>query len=184
MEDVKDLVPHTEDENFGIAGLLNNAIVNAWESIDLYNSILATLSTEEVDAEVSEIINNLIEDRMIHVGQLEKALSTVSPNAALLVSNDEDILIEPTQETSNMNESGYHQDKLSQQHYDELKEILNDLEEQRVDELDKIYPNQRVIDRLDDQISEIRDNMVRLTIDFGTIEESVDDTEEEFILRG
>lgn len=87
--------PPVTEEGFGIASLLNLAIIDEFEAIDAYNSQIATirdLISREKNAEVIatyediiEILTEITNEENIHVGQLQKALTLVSPNANLIV---------------------------------------------------------------------------------------------------
>jgi rubrerythrin len=96
--------PKTQ-EGFGIASLLNAAIVNEFESIDLYNSQIITIKdvlTQEKDAQVIasyesiiSILTEIVNEENIHVGQLQKALSLVSPNAVLIQDEEAKVEAQP-----------------------------------------------------------------------------------------
>ena len=87
--------PPVTEEGFGIASLLNLAIIDEFEAIDTYNSQIATirdLVSKEKNAEIIatyediiEILTEIINEENIHVGQLQKALTLVSPNANLII---------------------------------------------------------------------------------------------------
>jgi len=87
--------PPVTEEGFGIASLLNLAIIDEFEAIDTYNSQIATirdLISKEKNVEVIakyediiEILTEITNEENIHVGQLQKALILVSSNANLII---------------------------------------------------------------------------------------------------
>ena len=78
----------------GVADLLISAINDEFEAIQFYNSLIATLRAESVQnleyndfISVIEEINN---EENLHVGQLQKLLERLSPNAeSIKVGNKE-----------------------------------------------------------------------------------------------
>lgn len=69
--------------------LISTLIKTEWDCVDLYNSILLTVSNEGIK-EVDDILNNIISDHYIHIGQLEKALQYVN-NAANDIDDGKEI---------------------------------------------------------------------------------------------
>lgn len=75
-----------EDTDTGIASLLNTAIRDEWQTIDLYNSLIATFKDlekyKEISVEKKEQLSNIITDilheELKHVGQLQSALDLVN----------------------------------------------------------------------------------------------------------
>ena len=51
--------PTEEQQDFGIAGMVSQTMARTWDMIDWYNSVLATLSTMELDEEDKEIIEKI-----------------------------------------------------------------------------------------------------------------------------
>lgn len=80
--------------DFGVASMLNADIIDEFEAIDSYNSHIITLKDlisfeqDETNIEkynkIIEILTDIVNEENIHVGQLQKALSLVSPNAELI----------------------------------------------------------------------------------------------------
>lgn len=56
-------------EEFGINGAIANLIKSAWDNIDTANSYLATF--EDAPESLKNALNLIIDDNMIHIGQLE-----------------------------------------------------------------------------------------------------------------
>lgn len=74
--------PPTVGENIGIANMLNDMIVDEWNTITSYNSVIATLAaaqSQEAD-DIINVIKDIVNEENIHVGQLQKALQQISPN--------------------------------------------------------------------------------------------------------
>lgn len=86
-----------EDENivanedkFTASNLISTLIKTEWDSVDLYNSILLTISNEGIK-DVDNILNDIISNHYIHIGQLEKALQYVNNDAMLNIEDGKDI---------------------------------------------------------------------------------------------
>lgn len=84
--------------DFGIASMLNADIIDEFEAIDSYNSHIITLKdliNQETDEavidsykKIIEILTDIANEENIHVGQLQKALSLVSPSALFIKDGD------------------------------------------------------------------------------------------------
>ena len=84
--------------DFGIASMLNADIIDEFEAIDSYNSHIITLKdliNQETDdaviesyKKIIEILTDIANEENIHVGQLQKALSLVSPSALFIKDGD------------------------------------------------------------------------------------------------
>lgn len=73
-----------EDLDSGVSSMLNSSIVSTWNRIDEFTSILATIKSFGGDESLVTIIQSILDDEMIHVGQLQKALSLVSSSDDLI----------------------------------------------------------------------------------------------------
>ena len=72
-----------KQDNAMVSNLISQLIQGEWDSVDMYNSILITL--QEVDnPEIKDIINDIVSEHYVHIGQLEKALQLVNPVAELI----------------------------------------------------------------------------------------------------
>lgn len=78
-----------EDFTDNFISLVTGSIRNVWEHIDDYSSIKATIEYENGPKELVDMYNEIINDEMIHVGQLEKALSLLQPNAELIKDGED-----------------------------------------------------------------------------------------------
>lgn len=73
--------PPLEGLDMAIAGMLQKLITDEWEAIDNYNSAITTITTEDDTSVVITILKDIVNEEMTHVGQLEKTLQEISPNA-------------------------------------------------------------------------------------------------------
>lgn len=64
----------------GISNLLIDAIKDEFETIKLYNSIIEQIRIEDRE-DIISILQDIVNEENIHVGQLQKALELYSPNA-------------------------------------------------------------------------------------------------------
>lgn len=65
----------------GIAQDLNYLIKDELEAVDGYNSVLATWKDVDKFPEVIAVLKDIVDEEMLHIGQLQRALELVSPNA-------------------------------------------------------------------------------------------------------
>lgn len=70
----------TPGPDSAISNLLINAINGEWDTIILYNDLITNLATQGMD-DIADIIKDINNEENIHVGQLQKALEKLSPNA-------------------------------------------------------------------------------------------------------
>lgn len=84
----EETVEHEESEleNIGVAGLINLLIRDEWEAIDAYQSAIATIT--ETHPEIVEILDDILTEEMIHVGQLQKALTLVQPESMAIADGE------------------------------------------------------------------------------------------------
>lgn len=110
VENVPDM-PQT-DCKMTIATLLNPLIKDELEAIDGYNSTVATIRSmmedettdKSIDYEgIIAVISEITNEENLHIGQLEKLLETVSPNAKS-IDDGKDEATEQLEETSNKEE--------------------------------------------------------------------------------
>lgn len=73
-----------EDEDVcrtGIAQDLNYLIKDELEAVEGYNSVLATWKDADKFPEITAVLKDIVDEEMLHIGQLQRALELVSPNA-------------------------------------------------------------------------------------------------------
>lgn len=85
-EDASTVNPGTADATF-IANYLVDAINGEWDTIKLYNSIVEALK-EANFTDIIPVIQDIVEEENVHVGQLQKALETISPDTAKIQSGE------------------------------------------------------------------------------------------------
>ena len=73
-------ISNVSNDDLGLTSLVSTLIKHEWEAIDLYNSILLTFRQAN-NQEAEEILNNIINDDYVHVGQLEKLAQLINPLA-------------------------------------------------------------------------------------------------------
>lgn len=71
--------PKTKDT--GVAQLLIDAINGEWDTIKLYNDIVVNLE-EYGYKDIADVIRDIVVEENVHIGQLQKALETLSPNVS------------------------------------------------------------------------------------------------------
>lgn len=74
--------PPEVGQDMGIAGVLSTLIKSEWDAIDDYNSAIATLSEMENTEDIIDVFKDIVAEEHVHVGQLQKTLETISPNAS------------------------------------------------------------------------------------------------------
>lgn len=79
VEEVVSEVPTAGPEN-GIANLLIAAINDEWATISAYNDLVVNANAESM-SNISTVIEDILVEENKHVGQLQAALETISPNA-------------------------------------------------------------------------------------------------------
>lgn len=73
----------------GIASMIIGAINDEWEAIDYYNSMV--VNAEAVGkSEVTNIVNDIIKEENIHVGQLQKLLSMINPETEAIADGEDE----------------------------------------------------------------------------------------------
>ena len=76
----------------GYSNLLIDAINGEWDTIALYNSIIANLSLEKdkkYDA-IIKVLQDITNEENVHVGQLQKALELLSPNTTSIADGEKE----------------------------------------------------------------------------------------------
>lgn len=93
------------DLDMAISSMLGDAIIRTWEAIDNLNSIMISVKAEAEDHPLIPIIQSIVDDEMMHVGQLEESMKYVNPSSqnidqgkAELEIPEEEIAVEETEE--------------------------------------------------------------------------------------
>ena len=79
VEPVELAEPSVEQEKIGVSSLFTSAITDEWATVEKYNSIISTLIEQKQSEEVIEIVKDIVDDTLIRIGFLEKALLKISP---------------------------------------------------------------------------------------------------------
>lgn len=101
IEDIE-MIPETPqtDSAMGIAGVINNLIIDEFEAIDGYNSAIITAEKEGI-TDIVDVLKDIVNEENIHVGQLQTCLTKVSPNAQSI----DDGQVEAQQQLDNVNQT-------------------------------------------------------------------------------
>lgn len=84
-----------KEKDFLLSNLINTLVKDEWEAVDGYNSAIATLSDVGGMEDVISVLEDILDEEYVHIGQLESCLS--------LVSND------PTEQIDDGSEEGFEQ---------------------------------------------------------------------------
>lgn len=99
-QEVEEDEPSREDEDRAVLSALTYAIQGCWARVDEYNSIIASLSDMDFAEaqEIADILRDVTNSVLVSVGQLEKAIGIVSPQAELNVETGRNSEVEEEQE--------------------------------------------------------------------------------------
>lgn len=80
-----------------LASMLNNLIVDEWNTIDAYNSALTYIEQVKQDdgtvydyEGIKKILTDIVNEENVHVGQLQSAMQLLSPNTASIDKGTEE----------------------------------------------------------------------------------------------
>lgn len=73
----------------GLASLLITAINNEWETVEEYNT-LAIMARENGYEDLAKLIDDINSEENNHIGMLQAALKTISPNAEAIEGGEEE----------------------------------------------------------------------------------------------
>lgn len=73
-----------------IASIINKLIIDEFEAIDGYNSAISTVISEMPDSPIIDVLNDIIAEENVHVGQLQRALLLVSTPAQDIAKGTEE----------------------------------------------------------------------------------------------
>ena len=93
-KEIKELedTPNTPDtpNEFSAATIINNLIQDEWQAIQGYNDAIATFASMGIDENIINIFKDVANEENVHVGQLQKALESVSPNVESIKSGEQE----------------------------------------------------------------------------------------------
>ena len=70
-----------ETVNAGLSGLLTDLIKDEWEAYEGYKSAIEMFKFEGVAPEVINVLDEILGEELVHIGQLQKCLELVEPQA-------------------------------------------------------------------------------------------------------
>ena len=78
-----------QDQQF-ILNIVSNMIKSEWETVEQYNSLLATITSMGQSnynlisdtADIVQVVNDIVKEEYIHIGQLEKLVQSKIPASA------------------------------------------------------------------------------------------------------
>ena len=76
--------------DMGVANLLINLINDEWEAIQGYNDFIATISAEGGYEDMLGAIQDIVSEENVHVGQLQKLLQQISPDALKIAQGEQE----------------------------------------------------------------------------------------------
>jgi hypothetical protein len=83
-EDIEKLLNGPEEgPEAGLSNMLSTAIIDEWEAIKEYNDLAINARAHGYHS-VAQVIDDINTEENIHVGQLQQALTTLSPNANVI----------------------------------------------------------------------------------------------------
>lgn len=123
----------------GIAQDLNYLIKDELEAVEGYNSVLATWKDADKFPEVIAVLKDIVDEEMLHIGQLQRALELVSPNAKNIQAGakeaEEQIVDEAEKQKEKEIEKA--EEKFRDKVDVEVEDSIEDIEEN--DKLDESY---------------------------------------------
>lgn len=75
--------------DFGIAGLLNKLIVDNWGMNDSYNELIANSESNNM-SDIADLVKGIAAEVNNHIGKLQGALATISPNVENISVGEEE----------------------------------------------------------------------------------------------
>lgn len=88
------VTPQIEENAFGT--IITNEMSETWMDIDRCKSILATLTSQKPELQDTiEILNTIINERIMHIGMLQRILGEISPIQTSLIKQGEEVIKAP-----------------------------------------------------------------------------------------
>ena len=89
-EAVSDDITPEPGPDMGVANLLITLINGEWDTIKDYNDFIATISAEGGYDDMLAAIQDIVSEENIHVGQLQKLLQQISPDALKIAQGEQE----------------------------------------------------------------------------------------------
>lgn len=133
----------------GISSMINSSIVSTWNRIDEFTSMIATIKSYNNYDSLESIFQSILDDEMIHIGQLQKALSLVSSSEDLIsqgVEKAEEVIdssksteIDDSSEVEDKDEEVIKDDEETQpeSNTDEIEDVEEDEDKEEEKEVDE-----------------------------------------------
>lgn len=148
--DAEEEIPsQDEDIDSGLSSMINSSIVSTWNRIDEFTGMIATIKSYSNYESLESIFQSILDDEMIHIGQLQKALSLVSSSEDLIsqgVEKAEEVIgssksteIDDSDEVEDEDEEVIEDDEETQPepNTDEIEDVEEDSEKEEEKEVDE-----------------------------------------------
>ena len=90
--DTENLPGPENQENTGLANLLVSLIQDEWETVTAYQNVIDAIRVQYSDSDyMLDALEDILNEENVHIGQLQKLLSTVSPVTAIEADKDIEI---------------------------------------------------------------------------------------------
>ena len=76
MKILHEKLTNNEAKQCGLASLIYDAIIDEWEAIKFYDSIIATAESQN-NKDIVKVIEEIRDEETVHVGQLQQLLTVV-----------------------------------------------------------------------------------------------------------
>lgn len=148
-----------EDIDSGLSSMINSSIVSTWNRIDEFTGMIATIKSYSNYESLESIFQSILDDEMIHIGQLQKALSLVSSSEDLIsqgVEKAEEVIdssksteIDDSDEVEDEDEEVIKDDEETQPepNTDEIEDVEEDSEKEEEREVDESLVNESLVKR-------------------------------------
>lgn len=80
-EDITDTKSIDNPTDVGVSTIINNLIKDEYATVDAYNSAILTLQSSDCSHEVLGILNDIVAEENIHIGQLQQTMKLFDTNA-------------------------------------------------------------------------------------------------------
>lgn len=88
----------------GMAGIINELIVDEYDAIDAYNNAIAA-ANEEGYEDVAKVFLDIQSEEQVHVGQLQKVMELFDPNADKVAEGDKEATQQLEDNGGNLNDA-------------------------------------------------------------------------------
>ena len=96
---------HIDSVNAGLSNVLSALIKDEWEAYEGYKSAIETFKVEGVNTEVINVLDEILAEELVHIGQLQKALELVEPAATEIPEGEKEAELQLQGEEGHVEES-------------------------------------------------------------------------------